>query len=246
MKKIVLFFLSFMTVFGGEIKIAVASNVSYALDELIFTFNKNYPNIKVQPIISGSGNLTAQIRNQAPFSLFLSANMKYPKKLFELGLAITKPAVYAKGGISLVTRKDINLSKGIGILTQAHIKSIAIANPDIAPYGMASVQALKEVKLYKKVKKKLIYGQNISQTLTYALKATDIGFVANSALFSPKLNHVKFSYKNIDKSLYQPIKQGVVLLNFAKKNEEARAFYDFILSKEAKGIFKKYGYSVDE
>lgn len=246
MKKIILFFFSLGFIFASEIKVAVAANVSYVLDELIATFNKSYPNIKVTPIISGSGNLTAQIRNLAPYSLFLSADMKYPKNLYDLGFAITKPKVYAKGKITFVTKKDINLSDKIEFLTQKNIRSIAIANPDIAPYGRASVQALKNAKIYQNVKKKLVYAQNISQTLTYAFNATDIGIVANSALFSPKLKRVKFFYKSIDESLYDPIRQGVVLLSYAKEDLEAKMFYEFILSKEAKELFKKYGYSVDE
>lgn len=248
MRKIFLLFFSALMMFGGEIKIAVAANVSYAMDELVLEFNKKHKDVKVQPIFSSSGNLMAQIRNGAPFGLFLSANMKYPDKLFELGLTTSKPVVYAQGSLAVVTRRDYNLSKGIAFLTQKDVKSIAIANPDVAPYGKASVEAMEKANIYGKIKRKLIYGQSISQTLIFALSATDIGFVAKLSLFSPKLkNSTKnFRWIDVNPTLYTPIKQGIVILNAYKKDGDVKAFYDFILSKEAKEIFEKYGYLVNE
>lgn len=242
MKKIFLIIFLSISLFASEIKIAVAANVSYALDELIGAFNEIYPNVKVIPIISSSGNLFAQIRHNAPFGIFMSADMKYPQKLYELGLSATKPVVYAQGSLAIVCRKNIDFTNDLKFLE--NLKSIAIANPDIAPYGKASVEALKKAKVYEKVKNKIIFGQNISQTFTYALNATDVGFVAKSALFSPKLKNTKLYHKDVNTSLYEPINQGTIILYKQKDDKDIKAFYDFILSKKAKDIFKKYGYLV--
>lgn len=246
MKKIFLIALVSLSLFGSEITIAVAANVSYAIDELISTFNKTYPKVKVLPILSSSGNLFAQIRNGAPFGIFMSANMKYPNKLYTLGLATTKPIIYAQGALAVVSKKSLEFSNNLDSLKGNNIKSIAIANPDTAPYGKASVEAFKNAKIYADIKKKLIYAQTINQVLTYALNATDLGIVSKSALYSPKLKNTKLHYKDLNSSLYTPIKQGAVILYRQKNNENIKAFYDFIQSEKAKKIFIKYGYWVDE
>lgn len=246
MRIMVLLFLFVGLLCSKEIKVAVSANVSYAFHEIVSIFYKSYPDIKVLPIISSSGNLTAQIRHGAPFGLFLSADMSYPKKLYELGLAVTKPVVYAKGSLSLISKSSENLSSDIQILTKKGIKSIAIANPDTAPYGKASFEALENAGIYKKVKPKLVYAQNASQALTYTLNATDVGFVAKSALYLPKVKGLNLFFKDVNASLYKPINQGIVMLFAQRKNSDVKAFYDFILSPSAKEIFKKYGYNVDE
>ncbi len=245
MKKVFIFFMTIGMLFANEVKVAIAANMSYSINELMSSFNKKYPNIKVLPIISGSGNLTAQIKNGAPYDIFMSANMKYPQNLYEAKLTATKPKVYAQGKLALVSRKIKNLSN-LNILVDKKIENIALANPNLAPYGAASLEVLKNLKIYEKVKNKIIYGQNVGQTFTYALNVTSVGFVASSALHSPKLKGVKLFSKEIDTKLYTPINQGIVMLKRAEKNLHVKTFYDFVLSEKAKKIFKKYGYNIDE
>ncbi|PID47039.1 MAG: molybdate ABC transporter substrate-binding protein [Proteobacteria bacterium] len=246
MRKILLFILSTLALFGAEIKIAVAANVSYAMDELIYSFNIKYPNIKVLPVFSSSGNLSAQIQNKAPFGLFLSANMKYPEKLYDLGLASLKPVVYAKGSLALFSRKGYGMDGNLSFLNEDKIKSISIANPKTAPYGKASLDALNGANMYKKVNKKLVYAQNVSSSFVYALNVADVGFVAKSSLFSPKVRDKNLKYIDVNPRLYTPIEQGIIMIKDFEKNPHVRVFYDFILSQDAKKIFKKYGYLVDE
>ncbi len=235
-------------IFAKDVTVALAANVSYAIEDLKKEFNKNYPNIKIKTIIASSGNLTAQIKNNAPYDIFMSANMKYPQFLYDENIAITKPLVYAKGTLCLFSKKKRDFSKNIFLLEDKSIKKIALANPKTAPYGKASFQALKNTKLYEKLKKKFVYAKSASQTLVYTLKVTDIGFIAKSSLFSPKLKKFKenINFTNINKKYYSPIKQGIVILKNAKANENAKKFYDFIFSKNAKKIFKNYGYLIDE
>ena len=234
---------------ASTITVAVAANVSYAIKDLINEFKIQNPNTKVKIALGSSGKLTAQITHGAPYDLFMSANMKYPQNLYDNSSAITKPEIYAKGSLAIFTTKNLDLKKDLNqLLKSKEIKQIAIANPKTAPYGIASFQALKNAKIFDDIKDKFVYGESISQTISYALSATDIGLIAKSSLFSNKMEKYKenINWKEINKTLYTPIKQGVVILKNAKKKKEARVFYDFILSEKAQIIFKKYGYLVNE
>ncbi len=235
-----------VSLFAGTIKIAVAANVSYAVESLKKEFSKLYPDTKVQVILGSSGKLTAQIKKGAPYQLFMSANMKYPKTLYKDGFAVTKPIVYAQGSLAILSSKKQDFSQGINIVKKQKIKRIAVANPKTAPYGKAAIQALKNAKIYNDVKDKFIYAESISQTVVYTLSAADIGFVAKSALYSPKMKRFKkgINWIEIDPKLYTPINQGIVILKNGEGNCEVAAFYSFILSKRAKKIFEDFGYLV--
>jgi molybdate transport system substrate-binding protein len=249
MKKILIFvFLGLVSLYGEKINIAVAANVSYAIDDLIKEFNKTNPNTKVVVTLGSSGKLTAQIKNGAPYDVFMSANMKYPNALFEDKIAITKPIVYAQGSLAILSSKKRDFNLGINIITDEKIKKIAIANPKTAPYGKTTIEALKNANLYEKVNKKFVYGESISQTVSYAVKAADLGFIARSSLYSPKMKMFKkeINWTDVDSKLYTPINQGIVLLKKAENKSGAKAFYDFILSAKAKNIFKNFGYLVNE
>jgi len=239
-KKIVLLFLISGLLFADEIKIAVASNVSYAIKPLIHEFNKQYET-KVKIILGSSGKLTAQIKHGAPYDLFLSANMKYPNFLYKDRIALKKPRVYAKGKLALFSIKEKNL---IDISSINSVKTIALANPKTAPYGKAALEAITNAQLLEQNKKKFVYAENISQTLQYAFVAADIAFVAKASLYSPKMKRFKknINYININENLYKPILQGIALLNEKKSTLD---FYNFILSKQAKKILKQYGYGIE-
>ena len=230
---------------AGTIKVAVAANVSYAIEELKTVFEEKHSGIKVEVILGSSGKLTSQIRQGAPYSLFMSANMSYPQALYDEGKAIQKPVVYAQGVLAFLSNKQRNPCKEETVLNDNDIKKIAIANPKTAPYGVATVEALKNVKLYEKHKDKFVYGESVSQTVFYATMAADIGIVAASALHSPQLSKFRegVHWWELDEELYTPISQGMVMI---EESKDAKAFYDFILSMEAKEIFKKYSYKVTE
>jgi len=231
---------------AGKITVAVSANVSYAIKDLKKEFNALYPKINVQVILGGTGKLVAQIKHNAPYDILMSANMKYPKTLYQDGFAVTRPVLYAQGSLAYLSSQKMDLSKGMELLTTRAIKKIAIANPKTAPYGEASLEAFKNAHIEEKIKDKFVYGESISQTLTYAIRATDIGIVAKSSLFSPKLSHLKKgkNWADVDPKLYTPIDQGIVLLKHGEKNVEASAFYTFILSRTAKNIFEKFGYTL--
>jgi molybdate transport system substrate-binding protein len=216
----------------ADIKIAASANVSYVLDEIVKKFNQNYPDIKIQIAIASSGKLAAQIENGAKYDIFLSANVEYPKRLFNKGLTYTKPVIYAKGKLVLGSVKELRSLEDI-----LKAKKIAIANPKTAPYGIAAVEFLKNRGIYDKIEDRLIFGESVAQTVVYTLKASDMGVIAKSALYNKK--GFKLNYIDIPKELYKPINQAMVLI---KSGDEAMNFFIFLLSKEAVKIFKKYGY----
>jgi len=248
MKKIVLgIVLSFALVSAGEIKIAVAANVSYAIEPLKKAFYALYPKTNIEVILGSSGKLTAQIKNGAPYELFMSADMKYPEVLYKEGIAVTKPIVYAQGALAYFSVDPQDFTQGIKLLTDDKIQKIAIANPKTAPYGVAAEEALKHAKVYDEVKKKLVYGESISQTVAYATRAADIGLIAKSSIFSPQMAHFKegIHWSDVDGTLYTPIDQGMVILKKAEGNAEVKAFYDFMLSAQARKILENFGYRVE-
>ncbi|QSZ42022.1 molybdate ABC transporter substrate-binding protein [Sulfurimonas aquatica] len=231
---------------SSTINIAVATNVSYAMDELKKEFHNLYPDINVRVTLGSSGKLTPQIKNGAPYDVFMSANMSYPKSLYKDKIAITKPRIYAQGSLSYLSAKKQDFFKGVQLLKDKKIKKIAIANPKTAPYGKAALEALKKSGVYNQIKNKLVYAESASQSLAYSISAADIGFVASSALYSPKMKKYKegIHWSDVNATLYTPINQGIVLLKHAKSNREAKIFYDFILSPTAKKILLKFGYKV--
>lgn len=232
--------------FSGTIYIAVAANVSYAIEALKHEFNSSYPDTKVNVTLGGSGKLTAQIMHGAPYTLFLSADMKYPNALYQKKFASTKPIVYAQGTLVMLSTQKRDYSAKMDLLKSPDIKKIALANPQTAPYGTAAVESLKNAKLYDALKDKFVYGESISQTVIYTTTAADIGFIAKSALYAPQMTAYKEAnhWSEVDSSLYTPIDQGMVILYRAKDNTEVKAFYDFMQSSKAQMILKQFGYKV--
>ncbi len=237
-------FLALSYLHANSINIAVASNLSYAIENLVDIFEKEHPQTEVRVTLGSSGKLTTQIIHGAPYGLFMSADMNFPKKLYKKKLTLTKPKLYTQGALVLFSIKNYNFSQGLSLLESDQVKRIAIANPKTAPYGKAAFEALQNAKLQRKLQRKFVYGESISQTLTYSVSAADIGIIAKSALFTPQMRHYQEgkNWIDVDRTLYTPIKQGIVLLKRSKNSPEYRAFYNFILTKVAKEIFQKYGY----
>ena len=246
MKKLILFTLLSVYSVAGTIQIAVAANVSYAIEDLTQAFNEEHPETKVQVILGSSGKLTAQIKHAAPYQLFMSANMIYPEALYRQKMAVTKPVVYAEGTLAYLSVKPYDLSKGLSIVKDESVKRIAVANPKTAPYGKATREALKNAGVYDVIKSKFIFGESISQTVSYTVTASDFGFIAKSSLYSKQMQQYKEgkNWREVDPKLYTPIAQGIVILKRGESNTEVKAFYDFILSDTAQKILKKFGYNL--
>ncbi len=236
---ITLFLVTFLS--SSEIRVALSSNAAYVIKPLVDEFKREYTYAKVSTTIGSSGKLVAQIRHGREYDIFISADMLYPEALFRDGFALKKPDIYARGELVYFTTKGVDIYRGLKILVDKDIEKVAVANPKSAPYGRASVEALKSVGIYKEIKDKLIYAESISQALTYTVSAVDFGIVAKSSLFTQSMKRFKrgVNWFEVDSALYTPISQGVVIL---KETPLSRAFYDFLLSSRAKEIFKEFGY----
>lgn len=230
---------------GQTLRIAVAANAQFVTDSLKAAFEKQI-RVKIETIVSSSGKLTAQIGHGAPYDIFLSADMKYPQAIYQSGNALDKPEVYAFGQLVLWTVNNVKLDERMEALRSGSVKTIAVANPAIAPYGVAAIAALQKLGIYDKVKNKIVYGESIAQVNQYLLSGVaDVAFTAKSIVESPRLNG-KGSWVDVPGNLYKPIEQGVVILKHAKSHnlKAAEAFYHFLFSKEGKAIFRAFGYQV--
>ena len=226
------------------IRLAVAANMQFAIEKLTETFTKQ-SGITCETIISSSGKLTAQIRQGAPFDLLLSADMKYPRELFQSGLATAPPKVYAYGRLVLWTMNP-QITPTLKELTNNEIKHVAIPNPQIAPYGLAAQHVLQKHQLMVPLKEKLVFGESISQTNQFVMtQAAEVGFTALSVVLSTNLSK-KGEWTIISSSDYPPIAQGVVMIKRENSNHKAiLQFFDFLSSPTAIEILKKYGYGVE-
>lgn len=231
---------------NDKVVVATAANVQFVMQELQKVFQKD-TGIELDMVVSSSGKLTAQIREGAPFDLFVSADTRYPQEIFANGGADNPPKVYARGALVLWTR-DSTVTPQLTMLTQASVKKIALANPETAPYGQAAVEVLTEAGLYEQVKSKLVYGESIAQTTQYiATGAADVGFTALSIVLSPEMKG-KGTWTLLDSTAYTPIDQAAILLKHSEtspKREKSQQFYDFLYSDKARAIFRQYGYSVE-
>ncbi len=226
---------------GQSIKVAVAANLQSIIKVLAQDFNQK-TGLTIEPIIGASGNLAAQIKNGAPYDLFLSADMNFPSQLYKEGFSSQKPIVYAKGSLIICSNQDIGFDNWRDWLKSGKVVKIAIANPKIAPYGKAAEEALTKLDILKSIQQKLVYGESISQVNTYITTGVvDIGFTTQ-AMVTDQTNKNKLYWKVVDANLYQPIEQGMVVLKSADNNNSVQKFYQYLLSTSAKAIFEQYGY----
>ena len=229
-----------------EITIAAASDLNFAFKEIVSEYEKESGN-HVKLTLGSSGNFYAQIQNGAPFDIYFSADIAYPRKLEEAGLTVPGSLYhYAVGRIVLWTGKEahLDLSKGLEILGEPRIKKIAIANPKHAPYGRAAVAAMEHAEVYDRVKDKLVLGENISQAAQFVESgAADVGIIALSLALAPPMQAVGH-YWEIPADAYPPIEQGAVILMGGKNQESAKAFLSFIQGAEGQTMMKRYGFVI--
>ena len=225
----------------APILIATAANMQFAIEPLINTFTEK-TGIPCEAIISSSGKLTAQIKEGAPYAIFLSADRKYPETLYDAGLTIAVPKTYAQGQLVLWTTLK-NVIPSIDLLKAKNITHIAVANPKTAPYGRAAMEVLTHYQIQDTIANKLVFGESIAQTNQFIRsQVAAIGFTAKSVVVSPRVTGIG-QWVAIDTRLYKPIEQGVVLLKQeAEDMKKAQQFYDFLFSEEGQTILAANGY----
>lgn len=227
-----------------DMTIAAASDLNFAFKELVVEYEKTTGN-HVKLSLGSSGNFYAQIQNGAPFDLYFSADIGYPRKLEEAGLTVSGSLYrYAVGRIVLWagTASRLDVSKGFDVLREPGIRKIAIANPKHAPYGRAAVAAMESFKVYEAVKDKLILGENISQAAQFIESgACEIGVIALSLAVAPAMSG-KGVYWEIPVEAYPPLEQGAVILKQSKNQEAARRFLEFMQGSQGQEIMRRYGF----
>src|SRR6202049_3011721 len=214
----------------GTVTVAAASDLTYAMNEIAANFEKA-TGCAVRLSMGSSGNFLTQIENGAPFDVFFSADIEYPRKLESKGLAAPGSTyLYAIGKIVLWTRKDsrVDVGKGFAALRDASVQKIAIANPQHAPYGRAAEEALRQSGVYDAVKDRLVLGENISQAAEFVESGNaDAGILALSLVVSPAMKDKGRAW-NIRENLYAAIQQGVLVVRASKNMQGASQFLDYI------------------
>ncbi|MDH4199946.1 MAG: molybdate ABC transporter substrate-binding protein [Spirochaetia bacterium] len=248
MKKWILFFCiyhitSAEDVGGKHINIAIAASVQRAGKELFTEFYKK-TGVMVNAIYSSSGNAVAQIKNGAPYDIFISADTAYPEFLKRAGYCDSYK-VYAKGYLVIGTKKYIKIDDGLKILLSDKIRKIAIPNPDFAPYGRAAMEVLRKKGILTLIKQKIVYAQNVSEAAQFIESgAVDIGFTARSVVL-PEGKKNREKYLDVDSALYTPIQQGACAIKYGMENhpKESKLFMEYLLSPQSADILEKYGFS---
>jgi len=232
-----------MNLYGQKVRVAAAANLRYIMDEIKTMYIEKHPDVKVDITLGASGALLQQIINGAQFDLFMAADKTYPDKLKGLGATSGDVKTYAFGKLALWSNV-IDVSKGINIVADNSVVHIAIAKPDVAPYGDRAVQCLKYYGLFDKVKDKIVYADNISQAAHFAFTGNaEVGFLALSLVLAPDMKD-NGKYIVLDTKSYKPVEQACVLVKTWERNTEASKFMDFVLSKACKPIFEKYGFTL--
>lgn len=230
-----------------ELTIAAAADLKFALDDLVKEFKAQFPTTKINVTYGSSGNFFAQLQNGAPFDLFFSADIAYPRKLAASGLAADDVFLYGIGCLVVWVPKDSPVAVdqlGIKSLLEPSIRKIAVANPEHAPYGRAAVAALKTLHVYDQVASRLVYGENIAQTAQFVQSgAAEAGLLALSLAVAPQMRDAG-RFWQVSLEAYPRMEQGGIILKSTKDLESARAFRDFVLGEHGREVLKQYGFSV--
>ncbi len=230
---------------AGEAVVAVAANFAEVAERLEKDF-EGASGHTLTLVAGSTGKLYAQITNSAPFDVFLSADEETPARLEKEGQAVAGSRfTYATGRLTLWSPEPGRVGRdGAATLRQGKFRSLAIANPELAPYGAAARQALVKLGLWERFKDRLVMGETIGQA--HAMVATgnaDLGFVALSYVLSPR-STAKGSRWDVPAGLHDPLHQDAALLTRAAANPAARAFLDFLRGAKAKALIASYGYTV--
>jgi molybdate transport system substrate-binding protein len=225
---------------ADEIRVAVASNFAEAMTALVSRFEE-VSGHTVIPVYGSTGKHYAQIVNGAPFDAFLAADVERPKLLEEEGRVVAGSRfAYAVGRLVLWSPTGDRVDPEGQVLRQGQFRHLALANPELAPYGRAAEETLRAMGLWERLEPCLVRGENISQTYLFVSSgSTELGFVALSQVRHPD-KPIEGSSWIIPQKWHQPIEQQAVLL---KDSKTARHFLEFIGSGEAKEIIRGFGYA---
>lgn len=236
--------LSLPALAGDRITVAAAADLKFALEEIIVAFRQANPGEQIETVYGSSGKFHTQIRQGAPFDLFFSADIEYPRLLAKEGLSASAPKPYALGRIVLWSNSRDAGKLSLADLADPAIRKIAIANPKHAPYGRRAEEALRAAGVWDKVESRLVMGENIAQTAQYVQTGNaDVGLIALSLALSKELA-ARGGYALVPDSLHRPLEQGFIITKRAAGNPLAKQFADYIGSAEARRIMARWGFTL--
>ena len=222
-----------------EITVAAAANLTEAFSEVAKQFTAK-TGIRVVYSFGSTADLTKQIENGGPFDVFAAADVEHVDALNKEGLIVPdSQAVYARGRLVVwIPQHSGAKINQIEDIASPDVKIIAIAKPDLAPYGRASVETLKVLNLWSQVEAKVVYGSNVSATKQYAMSGNaDVAFIPLALV-----KKEEGQYLLVDERLHQPIDQAFAIVRASRKQETARRFTDFVLSADGQAILQQFGY----
>jgi len=231
-----------------SLRVAAAADLEPVLPPILEQFHQA-TGIRAEATYQASAMLTTQIMNGAPFDVFLSADLGYPKKLIDAGLAdaagsadSSTPITYAKGTLVLWTRKDSPLPPpSLDLLGNPALKRLAIANPDRAPYGRAAVAALTSLKLYDSLKPRLATAENIAQAAQFVDSGNaDAGLISLTSAMTPHMT-ASGTWFVIPRDLYPPLEQGAVIVSNTTQRAAVHKLLDYLLSPPIQAQLAKSG-----
>jgi molybdate transport system substrate-binding protein len=231
---------------AAPLLVAAAADLTHCVDELAASFQATAPGAEVKVSIGSSGNFFAQIRNGAPYDVFLSADVDYPAQLARLGAADGATLTsYAVGRIALWTLDPrFDVSHGLGVLRDARVARVAIASPATAPYGRAAKAALQRDGLWQTVESKLVIGENIAQAAQFVQSGNaQLGIVSLATLRSPRMAGVGRYYLIPDTGL-PPIEQAAIVTARGKANPLSLRFVRFLATPAAQAILERHGFAL--
>ncbi|MEJ7138049.1 molybdate ABC transporter substrate-binding protein [Amphibiibacter pelophylacis] len=227
---------------ADTLTVAAAADLKFALDEIVTGFEKAHPGDTVNVVYGSSGQFQAQIQQGAPYDLFFSADIAFPRALAKAGFAASKVVPYALGRIVLWSPTLDARSMTLQSLTDPRIKHIAIANPRHAPYGQRAEEALRAAGLWDALQPRLVFGENIAQTAQFVQTGNaQIGVIALSLAKSPQLARLG-GYALIPESMHQPLEQGYIITRRAADSALARRFVQTVDSPAARQVLARYGF----
>lgn len=225
-----------------KITVAAAADLKFALDEIVVAYGKANPARQIDVVYGSSGKFQAQIRQGAPYDLYFSADISFPRALEQEGYAASRVIPYALGRIVLWSATMDATTMTLDNLADPAITRIAIANPRHAPYGKRAEEALRASGLWPRVEQKLVFGENIAHAAQFVLTGTaQVGIIALALAVNPELAG-KGGYWLIPDALHEPLEQGFIVTRRAENNMSARHFADFMMSNEAREIMIRNGF----
>lgn len=232
---------------GAEpVAIAAASDLVFCLEALHGEFRRTHPGVTLRLSTGSSGNFFAQIKQGAPYDVFLSADLRYPRELITAGLAeATSLTPYAIGRLVVwTTRPEPDVTDLGAVVRHSVVRKFAIANPAHAPYGRAAREALESRGAWAAAAPKIVLGENIAQTAQFIQTGNaEAGIIALSLVLAPNLKSVG-RWSLIPAELHAPLEQGAVLTKRGSARPEALRYLEFLRSKEARAVFERFGFQL--